>query len=302
MEYTTLLYDNVTNMIDLLTETKDLSLEEAYKLLHISGSSHLRWKTNDNTKQNTLQDLYNQYSLLFTPPLQESLDLKKTKILNMALKNQVLQKITDRFIGLYYIYYFSDHYRDEIHGGMLKLYNHGSSIYAKIVIGIRDISLLDDESFLSLFSTDDDALDSFILFKDSLQYYIDKRCYYYSGHATINKTLLTLHMTGTEQRHDHTHIAMFDLQRISAGIDRKTGNIRNYKGGLGIVVSPPNSHHRSMRIYRMGISRWKIDYNNPELRTLLKHNITDYNRVTVTEDNDRRWFDLMVLYERDYLS
>lgn len=148
-----------------------------------------------------------------------------------------------------------------------------------------------------LFSTDTDALNKFDKFKDSLTYLIDKRCYYYSGHVSVQDNIFSLYLSGTEHKSNHTQFAMFDLQRVNVGIDKRTGSIREYRGGLGLVVSPSNAQHRSIRAYRMGISRWKIDYKDPELGILLKHTVTDYARAVIAEEHDRRWYDLMVRYE-----
>lgn len=298
MSENTILYDNVYNMISLLKDIKDASWDQAYTLLEISGQTHARWKTNDNTKPRTIQALFKQYNKLFIPALENENDLKTIRIANMSLKNPVPQKRIERFYGNYYIYYYSDHYKDEIHGGMLRIYNKEGTSCINMINGIRDYRLLDTADFLDIFSIDDDSLNKFIKFKDSMQYLIDRRCYYYSGHVAINENIFSMHLSGAEQRSDHNQFALFDLQRVNVGIDKGTGNIRKYRGGLGLVISPSNMQHRSIRAYRLGISRWKISYNDPELKHLLKHNVTDYERVIVEEDDDRRWYDLMVKYEQ----
>lgn len=300
MSDNTVLYENVSEMLRLLTEIKDATWEQAYKLLDISAATHARWKTNDNTKKATIQALFKNYNILFFPTLSNENDLKDVRITGMTLKNPAPQKHIERFYGNYYIYYFSDHYKDEVHGGMLRIYNNNESADCiKMVNGIRDEKLLNTNVFLKLFSTDDDSLRQFDKFKDSLPYIVDRRCYYYSGHVSIKDNIFSLYLSGTERRSGHTQFAMFDLQRINVGIDKDTGNIREYRGGLGLVVSPSNMQHRCIRAYRMGISRWKINHDDPELKILLRHNITDYGRAIIAEEDDRRWYDLMVRYEKN---
>lgn len=291
------LYENVSEMIKLLMEVKDTTYLQAYNLLHISPQTHARWKTNDNTKKPTIQELIKQYNLLFTPRIKNESDLKSNCIVNMSLINPVVQKHIDRFSGNYYIYYYSDHYKNEIHGGMLGIYSKEGANHIKMINGIRDTVLLDKKEFLDLFSKDNDSLEQFVKFKESIPLLIDRRSYYYYGHASIRDNVFTLNLSGTEHRLDHTQFALFDLQRINAGIDKSTGKIREYRGGLGLMVSFPNAQHRSIRAYRIGISRWRIAYDDPELKILLKQNITDYCRATVVEEDDRRWYDLMVRYE-----
>ena len=298
MSNNTILYDNVENMVNLLTNVKEATIEQAYDLLNISGITHARWKDNDNTKKATIQALFKRYNDWFLPTLDNENDLKNKRITNMALRNPNAQKDIERFCGNYYIYYFSDHYKNEIHGGMIRIYKSEGSNYIKMINGIRDVKLLASKEFLNLFSSDTESFDEFIKFKESLPYLIDRRCYYYSGYVSVRETIFSLHLSGTEQRNEHSQIAIFDLQRVNTGMDKNTGNIRKYRGGLGFVISPSNKQHRNIRAYRMGISRWKINYDDPELKNLLKHTVTDYERNILTEEDDRRWYDLIVQYEK----
>ena len=301
MSTNTILYDNVENMVNLLTEVKETSLEQAYKLLEIAGITHARWKYSDKTKKATMQALFKSYNDWFFPTLNNENELKTRRITNMVLRNPTTQKDIERFYGNYYIYYFSDHYKNEIHGGMIRIYKSASdgASYIKMVNGIRDEKILARKEFLDLFSTDSESFDQFIAFKESLPQLVDKRCYYYSGQVTVKENMLSFYLSGTEQRNEHSQIAIFDLQRINVGIDKATRNVRKYRGGLGFVIAPSNRQHRYLRAYRMGISCWKIKYDDPELEILLKHTITDYERNILTEEDDRRWYDLLVRYENN---
>ncbi len=59
------------------------------------------------------------------------------------------------------------------------------------------------------------------------------------------------------------------------------------------MVSSSNSLHPSTRLFRLGISRYKIDYGNPKVYALLRQKVSEHARVVLWDGEDRRWFDMI---------
>lgn len=293
------LYRNVKQMHDELTKSKGVSYDEAYELLCISAITHRRWKNSViNPKRQTAEALLDAYNRLFLPPINDFQTLRNHYIEEMHLKNPESQTKIDRFLGDYYLYYFSDHYKNEIHGGKLSIYKDNIGPHVKMIIGIIDQDRLENKTFLEVFKKAEESFDLFIKYKDEQKTYLNRRCYYYSGDVLVDNNLLEFKLNGSENRNTHREYVFFDLKRIITETENTTGNPRTYKGGLGIVFAFPNKQHRDMRMLRLGISRWKIDYKDERLKKILSHRLTSNNRLIVSEEDDRRWFDLMILYEQ----
>ena len=303
------LMQNINMMINLLKEYKGVNKLKAYEQLGLSKATISNWKHGKQCPSYlAMVDLAEKYNSLFDPCVESWTDLRNRIIDQMQLKGEVSPYIKyERFLGDFYLYYYSDHYEDIIHCGKLRVFYNTNThkCLCRMVIGIREPDVLESEGFSRIFSSSSDetaqAYEMFKEYKKELCYQLDKRCYYYEGSVDVSDMVLSLKLHGSEHRSDHKQEIIFCIKRIRKTIDLKTKKTKKYNGGIGLVVAHPNEQHRTMRLFRIGISRWPIDINNKSVKQILSHTYTETHRVILSDDDDKHWYDLMLLYEAGLL-
>ena len=304
-----ILIKNIDKMIELIVSHDGTSKQKAREQLGLNKATLSKWKNGKHCPSSlAMEDLFEKYNGLFEPSINQWTELRDKYIEGMhLLKDDSPYSKYKRFLGNYYIYYFSDHYKKEIHCGKLRItFNETTQkCLARMVIGIRNPSILEQESFSNIFSSSTDeetqSYQQFKEYKKDLHLQIDNRCYYYEGSVDVTDMIFRLKLHGSEHRLEHKQDVNFCIKRIRNTIDLNTRKTKLYNGGIGMVIAYPNKQHRTMRLYRMGISRWPIDINNKTIKHILNHSTTDTHRVILSDDDDKRWYDYMLLYEGDKL-
>lgn len=300
---------NLQHNINLILETLGCSpdnINNSYSDFPITRSTLRRWREQvpDNPSQISIQKLgtsfYNHY---FIPPLPIWHDLLNKKIINIQLKpKEEYQPLrAKRYEGSYYIYYYSNHYADIIHGGRLLVYSDGDShLRARFVLGIHDMRCFNDSQFKSIFSpkiTSEQARHEFELFRKSRKTPLQKRCYFYEGLVTEEKYMVRFEFKGVDYRSEHKQTLLLNVKREK--MSKKTFAPGSYKGGLGLILAPPNEEHPEIRSFRVGISDFMLSFDDEQLKKILTLQPDKFNRSKITENDDKEWYDLILLREQE---
>lgn len=299
------LMDNIDSMAEKIQKSLKKNKDDAYYDLGLQKGTVSKWRTGKQLPRfTTVEDLLEKYDFLFEPPINDFNELLNNRLEEFILKADIISSSEyERFLGNYYVYYFSDHYEDEVHFGKLRIsYNEKTQkCRVRMIIGFRNSTTLNNKKLKDVFSGSSDgnnlAYKAFKEYKRGLKKELDKRCYYYEGKLEATEMTITLKLNGSENREGHRQHIIFPIKRINRRLDVNTGKTKLYKGGVGLAIAYPNKEHRKLRIYRIGISRWPIDINNINVKQSLLHKTTDMNRVILSDDDDKKWYDTMLLYE-----
>lgn len=260
----------------------------------ISRTTLLRWINTDTlpnknlfTNSNFLS-FYNEY---FEPNIDNPSLFYKQEITELKAKDKKsLNIFSSKYQGLYFIYYFSNHYENIIHSGKILLYQNSNQIEARMVIGIQNERQYEDKLFDKIFNNDinnDEAYIFFLEYKKSLETKLLKRCYFYEGIVHFDDYIIEILFNGKGKHHRH-HQNLYLVFNKSK---------YDYIGGLGLVLATPNNQHLDYRCYKMGLSRFKLQLNDRRIGKLLKMNVSEYNRIVISPKDDLSWYDLVLLKE-----
>ncbi len=290
---------NINKIITSL-ECNEYSINDKYDDFPISRSNLIRWNKKGGGHPNKktfvasgFLSFYNQY---FEPKIDNS-DCFFTKELgNIKIKNSdAVEDLLHKYAEEYYLYYFSNHYENTIHGGKILIFLNSQQILARMIIGVQNDTPFKNDDFKSIFNkekSNDDAYDSFLRYKKTLETRLQKRCYFYEGTVCFNDFGIEISFVGKGNRSHHQ-------QRLNLIFNKSSGNKREYLGGLGLVQALPNNHHTSYRSYKMGLSKIELPFNDSQIKEMLKINTTKYNRLELTPEDDLSWYDKIILIEEN---
>lgn len=201
----------------------------------------------------------------------------------------------ERYIGLYYIYYYSAHYENDVHCGLLRIFSDKPKHYsARLIFGLNSISKLSDSLLLNSINADDSTQAKILFdqYQSSYKLRYDARFYLFNGVVSANDYYLNIDFIGTGTKADHRQTLILNITRAAA-----YKSTSSYKGGLGLVMVSPNRSTPKIRVFRMGVSDVLISLDNPKLKELLKLVPNNKQRVEVQKDDDSSWWDFMLQCE-----
>lgn len=278
-------------------------VNKKYESFPIPRTTIYRWmkeETFPNKDWSWGEQFLSFYNERFEPEIDDSKELFLTEQYNMQLKvKTTFDSFTERYLGEYFIYYFSNHYENIIHGGKIYVQDKRGLLTARLVLGIQDVSQYEDQMFNSIFDKNidnNDAYKRFMEFKKSQQTDLRQRCYFYEGKIFIDSHCLRLAFVGYGNRKSHKQTLFLNIVKKPQSINPKTKKL--YKGGLGLVLATPNDIHTDIRVYKMGLSRVKLPFNSDKLKELLKIRHNSNNRCSLTVDDDQDWYDEILLQEQ----
>lgn len=209
------------------------------------------------------------------------------EILNQPLfsenRNRINMDVGSQYEGYYWIYYLSDNYLNEIHGGVLNIFLKNHLLYANLIMGICENEQFDiAESILKHNSISADINKEFLSYRANISgdnseklkhiYYCDGPVHVFS--RSVNMELINPNST------DY-------LMYISLNVDPDTAN-NKYIGGLPIYLSPScgvlQTRVCQMCMIRIGYNRLHRAFSlqDPRLYNYLKMETTEYNRYEST--------------------
>lgn len=290
--------DNIKRMLKLL-ECDYKNVNRKYKSFPIPITSLRRWmeeKNIPNKEWSWAAEFLTFYNSRFEPEIDECSRFYTVK-LSMELKKEVcFEDLIVRYQGEYFIYYFSNHYKDVIHSGKLLILSNNESSSARLILGIQDVEQLRDKVFCNIFDENidiEEANDRFQKYKNMQPTDLRQRCYFYEGKIKIDRYNLKIEFTGKNERKNHKQTLFLNIKK------KPRNSSKPYKGGLGIVLASPNEYHTDLRIYKMGISRHELFFNESNFKEMLKLVTNSLYRISVTADEDQIWYDKILLKEQE---
>lgn len=275
------------------------NIHSKYGDFSIPRTTLYRWMVKEdypNTTGNWNDDILLFYNKYFEPIISDYKVFYQNKLINVQIKKNGKQEdILSQYNGLYYIYYFSNHYQETIHGGRILVKSHSEHITVRMVLGIQDNEQFKDVGFRDIFDnsiTDEEALSRFKAYKNTLHTKLRQRCYFYEGSICLSTYNLKFEFSGKEIRKNHKQIVYLNITR------KPQTTSKSYRGGLGLVLASPNENHADFRIYKMGLSICELSMNDENIKKVLRLNVNDYNRITLNVDQDQMWYDIVLLYEQ----
>lgn len=104
---------------------------------------------------------------------------------------------------------------------------------------------------------------------------------------------LVLYLSGKGSKSQHKQIIIFAIKRSEVGRKTDSSDSHQYKAGMGVMISLPNERHPSTRIFRIGLSRIKLDYRSNSVHELLLQKVDEFHRVEVDSKADQGWVDII---------
>lgn len=230
-------------------------------------------------------------------------DVKNLEVLTDGEKSDLDQYIEDyikntgvvihkRFAGTYFVYYYSAHYFNVVHCGLLRIFDSNENgSRARLIIGINNIDKLDDEFIKKTIEANDDreAISFFENYKATCKLRYNQRVYLLTGSGTASNYLMKFDFSGTGEE-------SFDWQTLYLNISRIVGSNKDnkYKGGLGLMVVVPHRATPKIRAYRMGVADIKIELTNERMHEILKLKPDQTNRIQINKDDDSEWWNFIL--------
>lgn len=292
----TIFLNNLDRMLSLLNCTyKNINIKYAY--FPIPRTTIYRWMTGNtypNKDWSWGEEFLSFYNQIFDPEIEDSKEFFQKKLSYMQLKEKfVFDDFTKQYLGNCFIYYFSNHYENIIHGGKICIQNKDGLLTGRLVLGIQDTSQYNNKLFSKIFDKNIDNNEAnirFQEFKKAQPTDLRQRCYFYEGKIFIDNYILRIEFIGKGNRKNHK-------QTLFLNIVKRPQTIKSYKGGLGLVLAAPNDIHTDFRIYKMGLSKCELPFNSNKLKRLLKIESNSFNRFSLTVYDDQAWYDEILLKE-----
>lgn len=205
------------------------------------------------------------------------------KLIFSEKHTRILKHINHAYEGIFWMYYLSDNYKNEIHGGVLRLSTQNNKLYAHLILGLSD-----DKQFDIVKNILVEGKSSAHINKQFLKYRENisgknseklKHCYYCEGSAYIFPRALNIELVNP----NNTDYVMY----LTINIDPDTAN-EKYIGGLPVYLSP-SCGILETRVCQMCMVR--ENYNSIErlfsmkdsnLKKYLYMNPTEYHRFEST--------------------
>lgn len=271
----------VSRDMSLILSSDDDYIQKITSLLELSIQAQFTTYNNPNTDEGLLKTFF------------EKMKMPPEKIPYEGLKQK--NKITP-YVGTYHIYFYSSHYTDTLHTGLIKIYgpNNEGKFEARMIFGINSDTKIHQEEVNKIINvnSNNDAYKLYREYKDSFPYRYDRRFYLYKGRVEISDFYLIINLEGIEEkRKDHRMNIYLNISRAN-----KYSNIYmdGYKGGLALVVSMPNKSIQKIRSFKMGVSSRPLNIKCEKLMQMLKLSITANQRIQVQRDDDTEFFDYLL--------
>lgn len=298
---TNIQYENYVFNINRILEALDCTvhtIHTRYEDFPIHRNTLIRHLDAENKKNNPsvtyLKQLYEFYNKHFEPKLSGSKVLGNSQLADINISSEQTDIL--RYVGEYRLYYLSNHYKDEVHGGKMKVFSKNGEIFAKMVIGVQDESQYENEHLMQAFSQldRDKARLSFDQYRKELQTRKRKRCYFYEGNVSvINDLTVMIEFKGIEHHDTHRQTFLLNVKRKTPNKDGKT-KAHAYIGGMALVLATPNEDHPQIRSYRVGISSVPLKLNDNRVAELLRLHVNEYGRIMIAPEDDMKWYDLIL--------
>lgn len=255
-------------------------------------------KRRKNPSADYLEILFKFYNKHFEPKLSAWKVLGNTHLVDINLSLEQTDVL--RYIGEYRLYYLSNHYEDEVHGGKMKVFSKNGGIFARMVIGIQDESQYENKNLMQAFSQSDGekARAAFAQYRKELLTRKRKRCYFYEGNVSIiNDLTVMIEFKGIEHHNTHRQTFLLNVKRKTPNKDGKP-KTHKYIGGMALVLATPNEDHPQIRSYRAGISSVPLKLDDSRIVELLKLKVNEFGRITIAPEDDGKWYDLILDVEQ----
>lgn len=214
------------------------------------------------------------------------------------------RQLPDCYCNCYNIYYFSEHYEDEVHCGLLRIYKGDNNRpLARFIYGLTSCDKMQNESLLNALNASN-TTEAKMHFEDylrtiSLGY--DKRVFMMNGivDSTDYSYYLKINFTGTGKRSNDFQTLYLNVSRVSQ--IQSPGY--KYHGGLGIIIAAPYKTTPKIRVHRIGVADTgiKISLKDETLKRILQLMPTDKHRLQVQMDDDREFWNFLLKCEAEAL-
>lgn len=203
------------------------------------------------------------------------------------------RKVPERYYGLYRIYYYSDHYPNEIHCGLLKIFiDSMNNTRARMIYGLNSIDKLNTSEIRRIMEINSvvDALEAFTNYKNTITYHYDRDFHLMTGtiSSTDYKYYLKIDFSEVGAKSNNSQTLYLNLSRVSDVISEDN----NYCGGLGLMVAAPHSPTPKIRTYKVGVASDPIPLSltDPELKELLQLFPNDNEGIQIQTNDDSKWW------------
>lgn len=210
------------------------------------------------------------------------------------------RRLPERYYGTYTIYYYSNHYENEIHCGLLRIFaDSKGNDAARMIYGLNSIEKLKDPLIRNALNaqTSTEANTHFEEFLNKYMYRYDKRCHLMNGEVISSdyRYYMEIKLKGNGSRSEIMQTLCLNLTRAADNINKAF----NYRGGLGLMMVTPHRSTPKVRVYKVGVAdeNIPINLNDKTLKKLLKLKPNVFQRVQVQKDDDSSWWDYILKCE-----
>lgn len=256
--------------------------------------------------------IYNKIANLFIESL--PMTAAEKSLTETRIDETVLELISGKYIhskslhfptcycNLYNIYYFSEHYENEVHCGLLRIYvdEEGQSL-ARYIYGLTSEDKLTNEHLLNAInaSTNTESRNHFENYLKTITLGYEKRVFLMNGFvdSTDFNYYLKINLTGVGNRSNDAQTLYLNLSRVSKISTQRVA----YHGGLGFIIAAPHKTSPKIRVHRIGVAdvNIPISLDNPILRNILTLNPTSKHRLQVQMDDDREFWNFLLKCEAE---
>lgn len=189
----------------------------------------------------------------------------------------------EQYTGKYWIYYFSDNYQDEIHGGILNIFNNNEFLYANLIMGLCEDSQFEiAESIINKGASSAHTNKLFLEYRGNIAGDNSEKlthCYFCEGPVHVFPRSVNMELVNSNS----TDYLMY----ISLNIDSDTASSK-YIGGLPVYMSPAcgilQTRICQMCMVRVGYNRKHrvFSLQDSRLYNYLKMEPTNFHRFEST--------------------
>lgn len=214
-----------------------------------------------------------------------SMDINASEV--GKIQNNMLYR---QYLGIYYVYYYSDNFIDEIHGGLLQVYELDGRFRAHLIMSLKESYQFKDvlDQVFHRSNTRTQIRKSFDKYRQRLPDAY-RHCYYCEGPFEMYDRCVIMNLTNPN----------VPAHKMYITINTEHNSVQQeYPGSLAVYLSPSVGNLQT-RFCKMAITRKEFPLDHPILGEFLDidHNLTKFHRFEMTLDEDRSFYNQM-LYNR----
>lgn len=243
----------------------------------------------EDVSKGTVCKFVDYYNYKFSPKITFKSITSEKLATDTMTKNKL--NIDTRIEGTYKCFYLSDNEENRVHGGYLFIYSFQGQQKCRLILGVNDWGLFDNNKTLSneIFNKDIEshiALNKFNKIRDKFSTLSKDSCYYSEGDVKLTDKALILETINGNNSNHFTYLSI-----VYNPYYLKT---QPFVGGLGAYFSPSVAD-LNLRLCKIGIIRYDASnyesksLSNPKLTELLEMKISSFQRFDLSANEVKNW-------------